>query len=86
MKNIEAAKIKAPVKIIKSPAGKLKKLAKKIPKIAKIAPKIKEPKEYWKELLLKFLAVKAGITIKATGNNPPTNFTVRATITAIQAK
>ena len=72
--------------MIKRPAGKFVILERKIPKTVETAPEIKEPKEYWKELLLIFLVVKAGITIKATGSSPPTNFTVRDTIIAIEDK
>jgi len=44
------------------------------------------PKAYWDRLRLRFLALDAGIATKAAVRRPPTFFTPKATMIAIEPK
>ena len=77
-------KIKKLERIIKGPAGKLVNWDRKIPKIAEIIPKREEKNLKFFKFLLKFLADAAGKAVKPATNNPPTNFTPKATIAEIE--
>lgn len=58
----------------------------KIPRTPEIIPIIKAPKEYWERVLPKLFEAEAGITNIATVKRPPTIFTSKATIKAIEAR
>ncbi len=79
-------KNKKPTTIIIGPAGRFVFWKRKIPKIAEIIPKREERNLKVFKFLLKFLADAAGNAVKPATNNPPTNFTPKATIAEIERR
>jgi hypothetical protein len=82
----ESRKIAAFVNMIKGPAGNPEKPESTIPSEEDIAPRAIAPKAYWNIFPLKFLALHAGIAVKAAVKRPPTTFTLKATMTAIESR
>ena len=72
--------------MIKGPAGNPVSLKKRMPKKEDIIPITIAPKAYWAKFRLRFLAVEAGIATKAAVKRPPTIFTPKATIIAMEPK
>ena len=77
---------KRPETIIKGPAGRLVNWDIKIPKIAQSIPKREEINLKDFKFLLKFLEEAAGRAVKPATNNPPTNFTPKATTAEIERR
>jgi len=73
-------------KMIKGPAGNPVSLETRIPKKEDIIPITMAPKAYWAKFRLTFLAAEAGIATKAAVKRPPTIFTPKATMIAMQPK
>ena len=82
----EIKKNKVEKRIIKGPAGKPVVLKSKMPKKQLKMPKAALPKKYPFKLLLRFLAVAAGMITNAPTKREPTIFIPKATNTAIESK
>lgn len=72
--------------MIRGPTGKIVILKIKNPKIAEITPNNGDKILYVFKFFEKFLAEAAGKAVKPATNNPPTNFTPKATIAEIESK
>jgi len=72
--------------IINGPAGNMVSWERKIPTAELKMPKVKAKNLYWTRFLAKFLDVTAGIATIAAVKSPPTTFTPKATIKAINKR